>query len=126
MDVVFKWIVAGVILGVIYAAVYRTSSLNQDRKLYLGGLFLLALLLVMNVTYAVDEAAYWGVTGWFTFSPMSWVWLALILPGVALLAASLYRPAWMTRFRLVAAMLAFLVGYVVMMLDFVFQIANAR
>ena len=123
---VFKWIVAGVILGVIYTAVYRTSSLDQDRKLYLGGLFLLALLLVMNVTYAMDEAAYWGVTGWFSFTTLSWVWLVLILPGVALLAAALYRPALMTRLRLVVCMLAFLAGYVVMMLDFVFQIANAR
>lgn len=123
---VFKWIVTGVILGVIYAAVCKTSSLNQDRKIYLGGLFLLAMLLVMNVTYAMDEAAYWGVTGWFSFTAMSWVWLVLILPGVALLAAALYRPALMTRFRLVACMLAFLVGYVVMMLDFVFQIAVAR
>ena len=123
---VFKWIVAGVVLGVIYTAMYRTSSLDQDRKLYLGGLFLLALLLVMNVTYAMDEAAYWGVTGWFSFTTLSWVWLVLILPGVALLSAALYRPALMTRLRLVVCMLAFLAGYVVMMLDFVFQIANAR
>ena len=124
---VFYWIAAVVVLGVAYAVLYRTVPMSSEQKLYLGTLFTFGLLVFMNVTSAMDEAAYWSVSGrWFTVAGATWVWLLLLVPALLGIAWAVFKPAVMSRLKFVLCAAAFLVGYVVMMLDFLVKIANAR
>lgn len=122
----FAWLEVMVVLAVIFGLVCRYAPWGEDRKLYLGMLFIFGLLLYMAVTSVLDSTAYRRAEeGWFAITTMTRVWIVLVVPSVLVVIYALFKPKSMTMGRMTAYTFAFIAGILAMMWDLFVQLQMA-